>query len=149
MDIDSLLSQLDNLNINALPQEFSKVDVDDERARLYKTYDLARNLYNSNDINTKYIFRDSIRMIYEHYIKEISFKPSSYKNDISELSPLEQQQYIENIQKVHVLLLDYIRFSNSWDLNFSMLKIMEINKLIMVLTNIVSDIELDLSKLNL
>ena len=148
--MDNILGKLEELSINTpLPDEFSKIGVDDERTRLFKTYYLANKLLNSDDTNTKILFKNSIKNIYIHYLDKTSFDDETYKEDIKNKSKQEQHSFLIMVRNLHTLLIEYINFSGDWQPDFAIIKIIEISKLIIEIINPISEIQLDLSKLNI
>ena len=53
------------------------------------------------------------------------------------------------ISNIQTLLQQYIQLSDGWDINFALIRIMEINRLIIEFINPISEIQLDLSKLSI
>ena len=146
--MESLLDQLNQINItSSLPQEFSTVGADDERARLYKSLKIAEELLGSSDEQTRVFFKQSMKNIYEHYLREINFNPSAY--NLKNYNQQQIQAFMTTVQTIQTKLTQYTQFSDSWDTNMSLTFIIQTNKLIIEFINPISELQLDLSGLSI
>lgn len=123
----------------------------DERLLLYQNHQLAKTLLTSTDNNLKFLFKNTMRTIFDRYLREIAFNNNKgqYNDMLRGMSERGQIEFFNQMTYIKELIIDYIKNSTSYSIEFALNKVIEITKYFIEFINPMYPIQLDLSLLQL
>jgi len=123
----------------------------DERLLLYQNHQLAKTLLTSTDNNLKFLFKNTMRTIFDGYLREIAFNNNKgqYNAMLRGMSERGQIEFFNQMTSIKELIIDYIKNSTSYSIEFALNKVIEITKYFIEFINPMYTIQLDLNLLQL
>tara|TARA_Y100000114_G_C11640682_1_gene269092 strand:+ start:140 stop:613 length:474 start_codon:yes stop_codon:yes gene_type:complete len=127
------------------------VSSNDERLLLYQNHELAKTLLSSTDNNLKYFFKNTMRLIFNRYLNEMTLDNSKghYNDILKNMTTQQQVSFNIKMRDIKNLLNDYVHKSNIYSIEFALNKVIEITKYFIEFINPMYTIQLDLELLQL
>lgn len=150
-------SDFEELSLESLQIDTSEImktlplEQNDERLLLYKNHQLAIALLNSQDTNLKIFLITTMRNIFQRYLSTMRLDNDSgiYNDLLNSLTIQGQITFNNKMRNIKQLMIDYVKNSYIYGLDFALNKIVEITKYFIEFINPLYTIELDLSLLKL